>query len=843
MEALVADLQQRLLRLEEDARRKDEYIVQLEHRIAAIENSPQVSLPDETHDVIDLTDARLSVLEADDVGSAVASEHSDADIERLPLQSEDDLSEKFGLAPFIDRIPPLVRDYMRPHQRVGAAFLASVLSSNSGSVFADALGLGKTLQVLSAVHVLWCEHAVSRILIVVPSTVIPHWCDEIRSFNSLISGQGIRPFRYPTLIESTVPLDARASIVKPWAQSGGILLVSYGIFCELMNQATVRALLCDDPGAQCLILDEGHRICNAKTHNHSYLSRLPTRRRVVISGYPLQNQLRELYTLVDFVDREKCLKVLGTYKQFQTLFEVPIIKLRSKNVAKARGRSFVLYELLRNNQLFFRRDGSLLQRFLPKKTELVISIRLSSCQRELWLRFLNRRVGLDGVSMHNIATMIADHPEIARRQATSDPTAPCRDWLSDTVPDSLDITSSGKMVVLMQLILQSKAAGDKIVIFSRWVKALSFIEELIGAYNSSNASRGTIRALRFDGSTSMVERQNLIDEFMASSSTADCFLISTLCGEGISLVAANRAVLLEVNWNPSVDFQAASRVFRLGQKKPVFIYRFVMHDMFEEKVFERQLEKVELTNWVLDAADIDVDGNLDTRWSEFLKPPAPITDIVGPTAVNVPSDALRDPVTSSILQRHGMGPGDVAGDNDAKWIVSVTDHSRFFLENDHFELPGAEDVDPLLAREELEYDRVYPRGTPSRSNPEVNVTFSASARRPLSIASVDAEREGTKSAERDPQHGSVPAEALEVLFGRSSSSCESEKNLPNRTAVIDGQGHTSLSASGAIRQLEDLPERSFQSLPDSVELSAAAAEFPSNADHSSRSVSTAWSQP
>lgn len=260
MEALVADLQQRLLRLEEDARRKDEYIVQLEHRIAAIENSPQVSLPDETHDVIDLTDARLSVLEADDVGSAVASEHSDADIERLPLQSEDDLSEKFGLAPFIDRIPPLVRDYMRPHQRVGAAFLASVLSSNSGSVFADALGLGKTLQVLSAVHVLWCEHAVSRILIVVPSTVIPHWCDEIRSFNSLISGQGIRPFRYPTLIESTVPLDARASIVKPWAQSGGILLVSYGIFCELMNQATVRALLCDDPGAQCLILDEGNRM-------------------------------------------------------------------------------------------------------------------------------------------------------------------------------------------------------------------------------------------------------------------------------------------------------------------------------------------------------------------------------------------------------------------------------------------------------------------------------------------------------------------------------------------------------------------------------------------------------
>ena len=145
---------------------------------------------------------------------------------------------------------------------------------------------------------------------------------------------------------------------------------------------------------------------------------------------------------------------------------------------------------------------------------------------------------------------------------------------------------SGKMVVLMSLILESKKAGDQVVVFSRWLHCLTFVEEMIERFNNVHASGDgktislcmngvpsrqcascilldstrRIRVLRFDGRTTLCERNSLISDFVQQSSTADVMLISTLCGEGISLVSANRVVILDVNWNPSHDQQAALRV-------------------------------------------------------------------------------------------------------------------------------------------------------------------------------------------------------------------------------------------------------------------------------------------
>ncbi|KMS93345.1 hypothetical protein BVRB_032420, partial [Beta vulgaris subsp. vulgaris] len=170
---------------------------------------------------------------------------------------------ELGLQPVLDALPEFLTTHLHRHQQIGAAFLSTVLKDNAGIIFADALGLGKTLQVLSALY-LFCTgtyHKIAKpkLLILAPLTVVSHWADEVVRFNSWL-GSGQKRFSDPFLLSSTMSASFRTDVLQRWAQAGGLLILSYSMFSEMVGRKSDQKLLRTSPGPDVVILDEG--ICN-----------------------------------------------------------------------------------------------------------------------------------------------------------------------------------------------------------------------------------------------------------------------------------------------------------------------------------------------------------------------------------------------------------------------------------------------------------------------------------------------------------------------------------------------------------------------------------------------------
>ncbi|XP_017495005.1 PREDICTED: transcriptional regulator ATRX homolog [Rhagoletis zephyria] len=554
---------------------------------------------------------------------------------------------------------PLVRinkslgKQLKPHQVEGVKFMyQTVIESverlqedeeneeelgGSGCILAHSMGLGKTLQVVTFLHtVLTCRHtaeAIQRVLIVVPFNVIENWAQEFDKWVERCRLDWDITI-YEMRLEKTTK--KRVDLLRTWYKRGGVLLITNALFArivssleEMADRASARAfrtyLL--SPGPDLLVIDEGHLLKNEDSQLNRALTLVETRRRVILTGTPLQNNLAEYFTMVDYVKPRR----LGTRQEFKNRFQAPIEAGQNKDsapfeVVHMKKRIHVLHQLL--TSVIHRCDYRILVPYLPPKAEHVLAVALTEKQKEMYRHYLNFYADKSARKSlfrdKNLLAHIWTHPILIhdyRVQSKGKETFvnEIGDWYLRYLSPEEDATRlelSSKLTLVFALLEACEKKEEKVVIFSQSLLVLDLIERLLRVKSQEAAAKGEkgsfgrwrkdVDYFRIDGGVDVDERSEVIERFNdAEERRARLMLVSTRAGGiGINLVGANRAVIFDASFNPANDLQAIFRIYRLGQTKPVFVYRMVAYGTMEEKIYRKQIVKQSLSRRVIDEQQV-----------------------------------------------------------------------------------------------------------------------------------------------------------------------------------------------------------------------------------------------
>ncbi|KPM05483.1 hypothetical protein QR98_0039470 [Sarcoptes scabiei] len=483
------------------------------------------------------------------------------------------------------------------------------------------MGLGKTLQIIAFLHATMTHQIVKRYiqktLIIVPYNVAQNWYDEFLMWLSKCHSDVPLPIwpMYKAKFEKD-----RLNTCANWKKFGGILIISNRLATNMIldkkNVSKYKKYLinCD-----LLVIDEGHLLKNYKTAYYQAIVEVKTKRRILLTGTPMQNNLSEYFFMIDLIKP----RLLGTKEQFKQLFENPIAQGQHTDSTKEEIRQMNrrLHVFLNRTQPFLhRRDVDILIPYLPPKQEYIIGVRLSSIQSDLYRYFLtnliHERKNLLRDSLYLM--LLGNHPSllIKRYEANvnfeneeyhplkNDEDCFHNHWrkVIANYGDIERIEMSTKFMLLLLILKQCESIGDKILVFSQSLLTLDLIEKMIdreGWHRNSDY-------FRIDGGVSVEDRHESMKKFNDMKNLrARLMLISIKAGGiGINLIGANRCVLFDCSWNPATDLQAIFRVFRLGQTKPVFIYRLVAYGTMEWKIYERQVWKTSIAKRVVDIKQI-----------------------------------------------------------------------------------------------------------------------------------------------------------------------------------------------------------------------------------------------
>ena len=516
-------------------------------------------------------------------------------------------------------VDPLLTKHLREHQREGVKFMYECVMGmrdfdGQGAILADEMGLGKSLVTIAMLWTLFkqnpiCEGPhesppiIQKALIVCPVTLINNWRKEFRKWLGL-DRLGVYVF------------DDSKKRITDFTKSKAFAVGIIGY--EKLR--TVFEDLKKGRGIDIVIADEGHRLKTAKNKSAQAIKSLNTTRRVILSGTPIQNDLSEFFTMVDFVNPG----LLGSYKTFAKEFETPILKSRQpsalkKDVEKGEARSEELASL--TSMFILRRTADILSKYLPSRTEYILFCRPTAAQASTYQHVLacpafQGALGSSEASLQLITVLkkVCNSPSLLNGKTLSDPSAavsPLTAALLASVPPRLlrSNASSTKLRVLDQLMHNLRTTTqEKIVLVSNYTTTLDLLQTLLTSLSYPH--------LRLDGSTPSSTRQEIVDTFNRSpASECFAFLLSAKSGGvGINLIGASRLVLFDVDWNPATDLQAMARIHRDGQKRPCVIYRFVMAGGLDEKIWQRQTTKLGLASNIMDQK-----GGTSTFTKEELK--------------------------------------------------------------------------------------------------------------------------------------------------------------------------------------------------------------------------------
>ncbi|MCJ1312883.1 hypothetical protein MMC25_006559 [Agyrium rufum] len=489
-------------------------------------------------------------------------------VSKLPVSDRQESSPNTR-RPFskISEQPSYVKNgTLREFQVRGLNFLAYNWCNNKNVILADEMGLGKTVQTVSFMN--WLRHDRQQqgpFIVIVPLSTMPAWAET---------------FDYWTPDLNYVVYngnEASRSIIKEYE-----LLVNgnphKAKFHALLT--TYEYILADSSFLsqikwQFMAIDEAHRIKNRESQLYSKLMEFKAPSRLLITGTPVQNTLGELSALMDF------------------LMPGAVIIDEKMDLSSEEAASKITELTNAIKPYILRRTKNKVENDIPPKTEQIIRVELSDIQLEYYKNILTRNYaalnqGSKGPKQSLLNIMMelkkaSNHPYMF-------PNAEERILQgSERREDELKalITSSGKMMLLDQLLKKLKKDNHRVLIFSQMVKMLDLLSDYMRL-------RG-YQCQRLDGTIAPGPRRMAIDHFNAPESNDFCFLLSTRAGGlGINLMTADTVILFDSDWNPQADLQAMARAHRIGQTRPVTIYRLVSKDTVEEEVLERARNKLML---------------------------------------------------------------------------------------------------------------------------------------------------------------------------------------------------------------------------------------------------------
>jgi len=462
-------------------------------------------------------------------------------------------------AAYEPQLPSTLQAELRDYQRDGFAWLARLAHWGVGACLADDMGLGKTLQALALILL---RAPNGPTLVVAPTSVCTNWIAEAARFAPTLNIKLFGPGERAEMIERAGAFD--------------VIVASYGLL-------QLEAPLFTKKPWHTIVLDEAQAFKNAATRRSQTVMALRGDFRMIATGTPLENHLGELWNLFRFINPG----LLGSADQFQLRFAGPIERAQDKQ-AEAEVAAKTRTRLRRLTQPFIlRRTKSQVLTELPPRTEIVIPVELTAEETALYESL--RREALDKLSALEAPESqksIAILAEMMRlRRAVCNP---------ELVAPGLGIASS-KLNTFAHLIDDLLENRHKVLVFSQFVDHLSLIRKLLD-------ERGMAYQY-LDGATPMQERKKRVDAFQAGE--GDLFLISLKAGGvGINLTAADYVIHMDPWWNPAVEDQASDRAHRMGQQRPVTIYRLVARHTIEEGIVELHGHKRDLADSLLEGGDL-----------------------------------------------------------------------------------------------------------------------------------------------------------------------------------------------------------------------------------------------
>ncbi|CAL8263387.1 unnamed protein product [Lota lota] len=669
---------------------------------------------------------------------------------------------------------------LKPHQVEGVQFIwdcccesvkKTEKSSGSGCILAHCMGLGKTLQVVTFLHtMLLCEKLnFSTALVVCPLNTVLNWLNEFEKWQH---GMKDEESLEVTELATVKRPQERAYALQRWQEDGGIMIIGYEMYRNLTQGRNIKSKKLKetfqktlvDPGPDFVICDEGHILKNEASAVSKAMNSIKTRRRVILTGTPLQNNLIEYHCMVNFIKEN----LLGSVKEFRNRFINPIqngqcADSTEQDVRVMKKRAHILYEMLAG--CVQRKDYTALTKFLPPKHEYVLAVRVTPIQCKLYRYYLEHFTGvgnaveggrgragtklfqdfqmlsriwthpwclqLDYISKENkgyfdedsMEEFIASETEESSMSMSSEdekkkkkkgkgkkkkgsddsdsddlevikewntssrggdpagrnraepveearpsgsaPGSPSPDWHKEfvTEADAEILEHSGKISLLFEILRMAEEVDDKVLVFSQSLISLDLIEDFLeqagrareedkpSPYKGDGKWFRNIDYYRLDGSTNALTRKKWAEDFNDPANIRGrLFLISTRAGSlGINLVAANRVIIFDASWNPSYDIQSIFRVYRFGQVKTVFVYRFLAQGTMEEKIYERQVTKQSLSYRVVDQQQIERHFTMNELAELYNFEPEMLDDPSGKKSKRATPVLPKDPVLAELL--------------------------------------------------------------------------------------------------------------------------------------------------------------------------------------------------
>ncbi|KAL5217914.1 hypothetical protein ABZP36_018598 [Zizania latifolia] len=547
-------------------------------------------------------------------------------------------------------IHPQHSQKMKPHQVEGFNFLIKNLADENnpgGCILAHAPGSGKTFLLISFVHSFLARYPAGRPLIILPKGILTTWRTEFLRWQ--VEDIPLYDF-YSSKADKR---SEQLKVLNLWEGSRSILLLGYQQFACIVSDHTsdIEAIMCQEKLLKVpslVILDEGHTPRNEETDLLSSLENIQTPRKVVLSGTLFQNHVREVFNILNLV-RPKFLKMeksRAIVKRILSKVDLSGKSVRAKNISDKCFYDLVeeclqkdgndnmrvvmiqnLRELTANVLHYY--QGELLEE-LPGLVDFTVFLNMSSRQEEIIKGF----VGINKFGKRSKCNAVSLHPCL--KDANIEVCEKAGSVTSKKIGSiicRIDINDGVKTKFVHNLVSLSEAAGEKVLVFSQYVRSLLFLEKLIARMKGWKPE---VHTFKITGSSSQDQRDQAVHRFNNSPDAKVFFGSIKACGEGISLVGASRVVILDVHENPSVMRQAIGRAFRPGQSKMVYCYRLVAANSPEEEDHHTAFKKERVSKLWFEWNELRGNGDfelttIDVSDSEdrFLESPALQQDIKG----------------------------------------------------------------------------------------------------------------------------------------------------------------------------------------------------------------------
>ncbi|KAJ3669650.1 hypothetical protein LUZ60_011600 [Juncus effusus] len=458
---------------------------------------------------------------------------------------------------------------LRQYQIEGLQWMLSLFNNNLNGILADEMGLGKTIQTIALIAYLIETKGVNGPhIIIAPKAVLPNWFTEFSTWAPTIT----------TVLYDGRP-EERKAIREEYFMEGkfSVLLTHYDLIMK--DKKFLKKVQWFY-----LIVDEGHRLKNHDCAlSRAIVSGYRIKRRLLLTGTPIQNSLQELWSLLNFL----LPNIFNSVQNFEEWFNAPFscdVSLNSEEELLVINR---LHQVLR--PFLLRRKKDEVEKFLPGKTQVILKSDLSAWQKAYYEQVTEMgRVGLQsGIkskSLQNLSMQLrkcCNHPYLF--------TVEYNMWQKEEI-----VRASGKFELLDRLLPKLQRAGHRVLLFSQMTRLIDILEIYLQLHG--------FKYLRLDGSTKTEERGVLLKQFNAPDSPIFMFLLSTRAGGlGLNLQTADTVIIFDSDWNPQMDQQAEDRAHRIGQKKEVRVFVLVSVGSIEEEILERAKQKMGIDAKVIQA--------------------------------------------------------------------------------------------------------------------------------------------------------------------------------------------------------------------------------------------------